>query len=57
MKCKTFAQFSELFGKASDMIARLDYGGSVVDLTGLRKYLDALAQDNPVFMRQYIGVE
>ena len=57
MKCKTFAQFSELFGKASDMIARLDYGGSVVDLTGLRKYLDALAQANPVFMRQYLGLE
>ena len=55
MKCKTFAQFSELFGKASDMIARLDYGGSMVDLSSLREHLDSIVQANPVFMRYYMG--
>ena len=57
MKCKNYEDFCALFERVSDMIARLDYGGSVVDLTGLRKYLDALAQANPVFMRQYLGLE
>ena len=55
MKCKNYEDFCVLFERVSDMIARLDYGGSMVDLSSLREHLDSIVQANPVFMGYYMG--
>ena len=56
MKCKNYEDFCVLFNRVSDMIARLDYGGSMIDLSPLREHLDSIDQANPIYMKYYMGI-